>query len=66
MEGITAHEQAMRDAREIMAICRDKHNMQPAAAPELDMDGVMRVQYVPPPSYCDVSLKDLGKQTLMY
>lgn len=66
MEQITASEQALRDARNIMAICREKHNMQPAAIPELDKDGFMRVQYTPPPSYTDVSLKDLGKQTLMY
>jgi len=66
MEQITASEQALRDARAIGAILRERHNMQPPAAPELDKDGIMRVQYTPPPCYGDISLKDLRKQTLMY
>lgn len=66
MEEIIASEQAMRDARAIGDKVRERHNIQPAAAPELDKDGFMRVAYVPPPSYGDISLKDLGKQTLMY
>lgn len=66
MEQVTASEQAMRDARAIGNMVKERHNIQPAAAPELDKDGVMRVQYIPPPSYSDISLKDLGKPTLMY
>jgi len=65
-EQITAHEQALRDAREIGRMLKEKHNMQPAAIPEMGQDGVMRTQYVPPPSYGDISLADLGKQTLIY
>ncbi len=57
-------EQMERDAREIGAILRNELNMRPAAAPELDREGFMRVQYVPPPAYGDLNLRDMGKQTL--
>ncbi len=57
-------EQMEQDVKEIRAILRDKLNMQPAAAPELDREGFMRVQYVPPPAYGDLNLRDMGKQTL--
>lgn len=59
------HAQAEQDIKQIGDILRNKCNMQPAAAPELDKDGVMRVQYVPPPSYADLKLSDLGKPTII-
>ena len=65
-EEIGTHEQVLRDARQIGVMLKERHNMQPAAIPEMGQDGVMRTQYVPPPSYGDISLNDLGKQTLMY
>lgn len=57
-------EQMERDAREIGAILRDKLNMRPAAIPEVGLDGIMHTQYVPPPAYGDLNLRDMGKQTL--
>lgn len=58
-------EQMERDAREIGAILRDKWNMQPAAIPQANLiTGIMETQYVPPPAYGDLNLRDMGKQTL--
>ena len=57
-------EEMLQQARDIGAILRDRHNMQPMAIPEADKDGIMQTLYIPPPSLNDVSLKDLGKQTM--
>ena len=59
-------EEILREARRIGDILKERHNVQPAAIPELDNDGIMRVPYTPPPSLFDVKLSDLGKQTQVY
>lgn len=54
----TWDEKALRDAREIGRILRDKHNMQPSH----DQDG----KILPPPSMFDLKTQDLGKSNMIF
>jgi hypothetical protein len=51
-------------AKLIGDVLRNKLNMRPAAIPEKDMAGIMRVGYVPPPVFSDITLKELGTDSI--
>ena len=57
---------ALKEARHIGDMLKERYNIQPAAIPKRGDDGMISVNYSPPPSFCDISLRDIGKQTQVY
>ena len=50
--------QALKEVRQIGEILKKRHNMQPS----LDDNGYI----IPPPTFSDVKLEELGKSTQIY
>lgn len=51
-------------AKLIGDVLRNKLNMKPAAIPQKDIDGIVRVGYRPDPVYSDLTLKELGRDSI--
>ena len=55
---LTGHEEALRDAKRIGEMLKDKYNIQPAE----DQHG----NKIMPPTMYDIKLEDLGKDSIMH